>query len=79
MPIRFSNSVADGDVSYLQTCRILTEMADAFFSSSWRILEPYGRAQLRSRAWLLATECLWSHSALGYQAPANYAAVCTHR
>jgi hypothetical protein len=28
-------------------CRILIKMANAFFSSSWRILEPYGRAVQR--------------------------------
>jgi hypothetical protein len=26
----------------LRVCRILIEMADAFFSSSWRIVEPDG-------------------------------------
>jgi hypothetical protein len=29
---------------YLRFRRILIKMADVFFSSSWRILEPYGRA-----------------------------------
>jgi hypothetical protein len=27
---------------YLHVCRILIKMADAFFSSSWRIREPFG-------------------------------------
>jgi hypothetical protein len=33
---RFPLFVADGDL-YLRVCRILIEMADAVFSSSWRI------------------------------------------
>jgi hypothetical protein len=37
-PIR----LADGDVSTRGVCRILIEMADALFSSSWRIREQYG-------------------------------------
>jgi hypothetical protein len=32
---------------YLRFCRILIKMADVFFSSSWRILEPYGRSVQR--------------------------------
>jgi hypothetical protein len=31
---------------YLHVCRILIKMADAFFSSSWRIREPFGCARL---------------------------------
>lgn len=38
----FSFSMADVDPLYLRPCKILINLADAFFSSSWRILEPYG-------------------------------------
>jgi hypothetical protein len=38
--------VADGDD--LRLCGIFIEMADCFFSSSWRILEPYGCARLEA-------------------------------
>jgi hypothetical protein len=31
---------------YLLVCGILIEMAEPFFSSSWRILEPYSYPQL---------------------------------
>jgi hypothetical protein len=35
---RFPSIGADHAFIYLRLCRILTKMADAFFSSSWRIL-----------------------------------------
>jgi hypothetical protein len=40
----------------MRVCRILTEMADAFFSFSWRILEPYGSADLLCGSRMLALE-----------------------
>jgi hypothetical protein len=45
--------------AYLRLCEILIEMAEAFFSSSWRILEPHGCAQIgsRNRAVPLRTRC----------------------
>ena len=45
---RFSNCVADGGrrCFYLRLRRILIKMAEAFFSSSWRILELDGCADL---------------------------------
>jgi hypothetical protein len=44
---RFSNCMGGWRCLYLCVCRILIEMADVIFSSSWRILEPYGRAVQR--------------------------------
>ena len=41
---------------HLQVCRILIKMADGFFSSLWRIREPYGCAEL-ARPLLEAHEC----------------------
>jgi len=35
---RFPILMADDDAFYLRLCGILIEMANAFFSSSWRIL-----------------------------------------
>jgi hypothetical protein len=37
-PCRFPILMADDDAFYLRLCGILIEMANAFFSSSWRIL-----------------------------------------
>src|ERR1700757_1506439 len=39
-------SMADGDASSCGFCRILIKVADEFFSSSWRILEPHSSAIL---------------------------------
>jgi hypothetical protein len=42
MKCRFSRIVAEVGFPYLLVCRILSKMADPFFSSLWRIQQPYG-------------------------------------
>ena len=39
---RFSRIVAEVGFPYQLVCRILSKMADPFFSSLWRIQQPYG-------------------------------------
>ena len=43
-PCRFSNCVADADDPTSGVPGILTKMADAIFSSWWRILKPTDRS-----------------------------------